>query len=88
MGWILRLFQRATFTTADLTEARAEGRREAYEAIKAFAADMAKSMRIGQRESGDPSGAIIFSQREKSYDIVVMKCENRLRAEQSGSHRG
>ena len=87
----LAAFKRATvdaFTTADLTEARAEGRREAYEAIKAFAADMAEAMRIGQRESGDPSGAIIFSQREKSYDIVVMKCENRLRAEQSGSHRG
>lgn len=86
----LAAFKRATvdaFTEADLTEARAEGRREAYEAIKAFAADMAGAMRIGQKES-DPSVAIIYEQREKAYDIVVMKCENRLRVEQTGSHRG
>ena len=82
----LAVFKRATIDAS--TKAHAEGRREAYEAIKAFAADMAEAMRIGQRESGDPSGAIIYEQREKAYDIVVMKCENRLRAEQTGSCPG
>ena len=73
------------FTEDDLTEARAEGRKEAYEVVAEWCRPLLCRANVAQSSSfvlGWGGG------RHAALKAVIKFCEKHLQAEQTGSHRG